>query len=34
MEYLYLRSFNELETVFREDFRNSIAFEEMVLELN
>ncbi len=34
MEYLYLRSFNELETVFRQDFRNSKAFEEMVLELN
>ena len=34
MEYLYLRSFNELETVFRLEFRQSRAFEDMVLELN
>ena len=35
MEYLYLRSFNELESVFRsKEFRESQAFKDMVLELN
>lgn len=34
MEYLYHRSFNELEAVFRREFQQSKAFEEMVLELN
>jgi hypothetical protein len=34
MEYLYLRSFNELEAVFRTEFKKSKAFEEMVIELN
>ena len=34
MEYLYLRSFNELAVVFRTEFRNSSAFREMVIELN
>ena len=34
MEYLYHRSFNELEVVFRSEFKESKAFEEMVLELN
>ena len=34
IEYLYLRSFNELEGVFRTEFKESKAFEEMVLELN
>ena len=35
MEYLYLRSFNELEAVFRADeFKESKAFKDMVIELN
>ena len=35
MEYLYLRSFNELESVFRNnEFRESLAYKDMVLELN
>lgn len=34
MEYLYLRSYNELETVFRTEFRGSQAFKDMVVELN
>ena len=34
MDYLYHRSFNELEVVFRTEFRSSQAFEDMVLELN
>ena len=34
MEYLYQRSINELEVVFRTEFKNSEAFKEMVLELN
>ena len=34
MDYLYHRSFNELETVFRMEFRHSEAFKRMVLELN
>ena len=34
MEYLYQRSINELEVVFRTEFKNSDAFKEMVLELN
>ena len=34
MEYLYMRSFNELEAVFRTEFRSSQAFKDMVIELN
>ena len=34
MEYLYQRSINELETVFRNEFNQSDAFKEMVVELN
>ena len=35
MEYLYLRSFNELETVFRsQEFRESQVFKDLILELN
>ena len=34
MEYLYERSFNELETVFRSEFKNSQAYRDMVLDLN
>lgn len=34
MEYLYLRSFNELAAVFSTEFRNSRAFQDMVIELN
>ena len=34
MEYLYLRSFNELETLFRTEFKQSKAFGEMLVELN
>lgn len=34
MEYLYMRSFNELEAVFRTNFKESKAFKEMVIELN
>ena len=34
MEYLYLRSFNELEAVFRTEFKKSSAFKDMVIELN
>ena len=34
MEYLYQRSFNELESVFRNEFRDSQAFQDMVVELN
>ena len=34
MEYLYLRSFNELETLFRTEFKDSQAYKEMVIELN
>ena len=34
MDYLYLRSFNELNEVFRMGFKKSKAFEDMVLELN
>jgi len=34
MEYLYLRSVNELEVVFRTQFRQSKAYEEMVIELH
>ena len=32
MEYLYNRSFNELENVFRTEFKNSKVFETMILE--
>ena len=35
MEYLYLRSFNELEAVFLgKDFKQSRAYREMLIELN
>ena len=34
MKYLYDRSFNELESVFRTEFKDSKAFKDMVLELN
>ena len=34
MEYLYQRSINELENVFRNEFNQSDAFKEMVVELN
>ena len=34
MEYLYQRSYNELETLFRMEFKSSRAFQEMVIELN
>ena len=35
MEYLYLRSFNELESVFRsQEFRESQVFKDLILELN
>ena len=34
MEYLYMRSFNELEAVFRSEFPESQAFKDMVIELN
>ena len=35
MEYLYLRSFNELESVFRsKQFRESKAYKDMLIELN
>ena len=34
MQYLYTRSFNELELVFRTTFRESRAFQDMILELN
>ena len=34
MEYLYMRSINELEVVFRTEFKQSDAFKEMVIELN
>ena len=34
MEYLYLRSFNELESVFKEDFKRSKEFQKMILQLN
>ena len=34
MEYHYLRSVNELEVVFRTQFRQSKAFEAMAIELH
>jgi len=34
MDYLYHRSFNELEVVFRRGFKDSKPFQDMVLELN
>ena len=33
MEYLYKRSFTELEQVFRTDFKQSKIYESMILEL-
>ena len=33
MEYLYNRSFTELETIFRSEFKKSKVFEKMILEL-
>ena len=33
MQYLYKRSFTELEHVFRVDFKKSKVYEAMVLEL-
>lgn len=34
MEYLYVRSFNELQQIFRQEFKQSEHFENMVIELN
>ena len=34
MEYLYVRSFNELQQIFRQEFKFSKHFENMVIELN
>ena len=33
MEYLYNKSFSELERVFRTEFKQSKVFENMILEL-
>ena len=34
MEYLYMRSYNELESLFRNRFQQSEHFKEMVYELH
>ena len=34
MEYLYKRSFEELESVFRIDFKKSPNFNQMVIDLH
>jgi hypothetical protein len=34
MEYLYWKSYHELERVFKNQFQHSDAFKQMVLDLN
>ena len=33
LDHLYKKSFTELEQVFRTDFKKSVVYEQMILEL-